>query len=280
MLINYHERKERTTLLIIVPSAIFILAALAVFLIVTEKERNRPPEVLTADQVPAFDSEPPPIEVLIKQSLKEARSLRVVGQHDQAREVLRQLILEAGAPEQAVLLLAQIEKDEGRWDEAIQVLDADIARTPRASVLFARGLAYQLNGESIPAHECFHQAASLNPGRPLLENAAALSSFSIGQADELKQQIALKREFKLAALADTWIMAEAAIYAEEGNFLLAAVTLHNAQARLRPLPFKILLDFPALKKFSQHPELLPFYQEDSQSVFSFRPDEPEANLEP
>lgn len=266
-------RKERIMLVVIPPIALVLLLAIGIHLYTTEKERNKPQELLTADKVfpTEADAEPTRQQRILKlrELLQEAQGAGVLGEVDKQRAILQEMVKDPLSPQRAVLMLAQLEWDAGHADEALNILQTAQAERPNAAFAFGSGFFYMQQGRIQDAMAAFTEATELNPGRPVFENARLLAMLSGGQEQAVADALATRRQFNLEALRDTWVMADAALRAREGQWVLAAEALRQARRMLNPESFSILLQFPALTEFKERPELVPYYEGELEN-FSFR----------
>ncbi len=269
-------RKERIMLVVIPPIALVLLIAIGIFLYTTEKERNQPQELLTADKVFPTEvaAEPTQQERVLKlrELLREAEGAGVLGEVDKQRAILQEMVKDPLSPQRAVLMLAQLEWDAGHADEALNILQTAQAERPNAAFAFGSGVFYMHQGRIQDAIAAFAKATELNPGRPVFENARLLAMLSGGQEQAVADALATRRQFNLEALRDTWVMADAALRAREGQWVLAAEALRQARRMLHPESFNILLQFPALKELKERPELVLNYEGELEN-FSFRPED-------
>lgn len=271
-------------LLVIVPLALLLLVAGGMFLYFSEKERARPVELLTADKVfPTEEDLVPNRQAIIlrqRERLKEAEGAGVLGEKERQREILEELVGEPMPPLRAVLTLAQIERDSGNAARAIEVVEEGLARSPSAPLYFARGMLHLDAGETDQAIAAFTMATEEQPGRAVFENARLLAQLSGGMEEEVAAAITTRREFDLAALRDTWVMADAALQARRGEWVMAAEYLRQGKSMLPPSAFAALLRFPALAEFKDRPELAFYFAGGRTDNFSFREAESEPTVGP
>ncbi len=265
------------------PVAVFVLVLGAVLLYWGEKERELTGEVLTADRVVPGEEDLKPnwyeIRAEQRKRIAEAQTERVLGHPEEARRILDAVLEEDNPPAGATLLLAQIEREEGRTERAGELLDRAITNAPTPELFFARGVLRMEAEDSEGATADMERAMEMNPGRPIYENARLLILLQGGRQEEVVELVASRRNLDLHSLRDTWILADAALQAQRGDWVLAGEYLRQARNLLRPEVFATLLQFPPLREHAGHPAFAPFY-EATAHLFSFRPEEAEPTVEP
>src|SRR5271154_2361114 len=102
-------------------------------------------------------------------TVAQARSLYRAGQHDQASVLLNGCLAEYPQDFEAHLLLAVVNVEQRRWEDAHAAARAAVSlRATDASAWYALGRACKESGDVLAALACYRRAQAIDPRNPAI----------------------------------------------------------------------------------------------------------------
>lgn len=125
-------------------------------------------------------------------NLRQAQLLRLAGKHDEAIQILSQLMLVAADNGRVVGEYGKALAQKGRSQDATQFLRRAVELSPNEwSYYSALGVAYDQIGDQLNARAAYERALSLKPGEPSVLNNYALSRMLAKDPEGARQMIAM-----------------------------------------------------------------------------------------
>ncbi|MCS7008335.1 MAG: hypothetical protein NZL93_00170 [Chthoniobacterales bacterium] len=211
-------------------------------------------DLLTRDKVPE-ELKPAPTPSLVEQvqfSLMEKDNAK-------ARELVKNLEAPESEKAKAYLILGLYELEQGKPDVAAGFFEVSERFDPTAEAFFGRARALIELGKNEEALKAMEFAYKLNPSDVTISNAYHLLQIQNGQAEELRRNLETKFILGLSNTSGMWILAAVAFALEAGNYQLASELLLQAMNMMPYENFKFLIGLEPIKKYAEHPLVLPFY---------------------
>lgn len=125
-------------------------------------------------------------------NLRQAQLLRLAGKHDEAIQILSQLMLVAADDGRVVGEYGKALAQKGRSQDATQFLRRAVELSPNEwSYYSALGVAYDQIGDQVNARAAYDRALSLKPGDATILNNYALSRMLAKDPEGARQMIAM-----------------------------------------------------------------------------------------
>lgn len=251
---DYHKGRERLLAVLTVIFLVVLFIALGVIFYRQHEGYIQKTFVLTRDKVP---EEPKPSPT--PSPFELAKIALMENQIQKAREIL----LHAEVPEtekpQKYLLLGLLELEHGKPEVAASFFEQSELLKPSAEAFFGRARAYLEMGNYKEAQTALEFAHKMNSSDITISNALYLVQIQNGMGEELRQRLVTKAALGITHTASSWILAAVALDLEVGNYSSAADLLLKAINLFPYENFKFLIGLEPIRKFADHPYILPFF---------------------